>query len=118
MPNVPREFGLREGDAIEFVQGVPNMREHGPLMPDGRESTLEGLPLRGYNKGADPALGTDSQIADKALAERLGWTEDRVRQWRQDNDYVWHHYSDNEQQLTPGRIHRSLPHQGGASEVY
>lgn len=109
-PNRPGDYGLRPGESIRFHEGVPDFAEHAPLMPDGGEGTLSGLKLTG-NPSADRAAG------DAALANRLHWSRDEVARWRQNNDFEYHHYSDNELQVVPGRIHRSLTHQGSASEL-
>lgn len=112
-PHRAGDYGLLPGQSIRWREGVPDLREHAVpqgFMPDGRTATLEGLRLTGDHR-ADRLLG------DAALARRFGWTEDQVAGWRRDNDYVYHHYSRHELQLVPGRIHRSLPHQGSASEL-
>jgi hypothetical protein len=112
-PHSPYNYGLQPGQSIRWHEGVPDLSEHEvppQLMRDGGPATLGGLPLTGDYK-------IDNSLGDQTLAKRFGWTPDQVAQWRQDNDYIYHHYSDNELQLVPGRIHRSLPHQGSASEL-
>lgn len=66
-----------------------------------------------------PRSGQDDQL-DWGPEGRPGhgvWTPHRPGGWRLDNDFVYHQYSTSELQLVPGRIHRGLPHQGGASKV-
>lgn len=112
-PHNPHNYGLEPGQAIRWREGVPDLSEHEvppQFMRDGGPATLDGLPLT-RDRRLDNALG------DQALADRFGWTPDEVTQWRRDNDYIYHHYSDHELQLVPGRIHRALPHQGSASEL-
>jgi hypothetical protein len=112
-PHNPGNYGLEPGQSIRWHEGVPDLSEHEvppQFMRDGGSATLSGLPLTGDYK-------IDNALGDQTLAQRFGWTPDQVAQWRQDNDYIYHHYSDNELQLVPGRIHRSLPHQGSASEM-
>ncbi len=112
-PNNSYNYGLHPGQSIRWHEGVPDLSEHAVeprAMLDRGPANLEGLPLTG-NRDADNLLG------DKALAERFHMTPDQVNQWRKDNDYIFHHYSDHELQLVPGRIHRPLAHQGSASEI-
>ena len=112
-PHNSYNYGLEPGQSIRWREGVPDLSEHEvppQLMRDGGPATLDGLPLTGDYK-------IDNALGDQVLADRFGWTPDQVNQWRKDNDYVFHHYSDNELQLVPGRIHRALPHQGSASEL-
>lgn len=112
-PNNPHAYGLEPGQSIRWREGVPDLSEHEvppQFMRDGGPATLDGLPLTGDYK-------IDNALGDQVLADRFGWTPAQVTQWRQDNDYLFHHYSDHELQLVPGRIHRALPHQGSASEL-
>ncbi|HEX5117647.1 MAG TPA: HNH endonuclease [Pseudonocardiaceae bacterium] len=112
-PHNPQNYGLEPGQSIRWREGVPDLSEHEvppQFMRDGGSATLDGLPLTGDYK-------IDNALGDQALANRFGMTPDQVTQWRQDNDYIYHHYSDNELQLVPGRVHRALPHQGSASEL-
>jgi hypothetical protein len=113
-PHRPGDYGLLPGQSIRWVDGVPNLAEHGPSplrMPGGIDPDLRGLRLTRDH-------GVDARMGDQALADRIGmgWTADRVRTWRLENDFVYHHYSRDELQLVPGRIHRPLAHQGSASE--
>lgn len=112
-PHNPQNYGLEPGQSIRWREGVPDLTEHEvppQFMRDGGSATLDGLPLTGDYK-------TDNALGDQVLANRFGMTPDQVTQWRQDNDFIYHHYSDNELQLVPGRVHRALPHQGSASEL-
>lgn len=114
-PHRPGDYGLLPGQSIRWRDGVPDLAEHRvpfERMPGGVDPTLSGMRLTGTH-------ATDSAMADRMLADRIGmgWTPDRVRAWRLDNDFLYHHYSSSELQLVPGRVHRALPHQGGASEA-
>lgn len=114
VPHRPGDYGLLPGESIRWRDGVPDLRSYRlPLdrMPGAVQPDLTGLRLTGRP--------TDMDIGDAALARQFGtgWTPERVRAWRNDNDLIFHHYSSSELQLVPGRIHRALPHQGGASEA-
>jgi hypothetical protein len=53
-------------------------------------------------------------LADKLLAKQLGSTEGAVRQWINDNQYVWHERQDGRRiDLLPHDIHGNVPHTGG-----
>ena len=67
------------------------------------------LDSRYGNKGTMPA-------ADKILAKRLGTSENVVRQWINDNQYVWHERQDGKRiDLLCHDIHGNVPHTGGIS---
>jgi hypothetical protein len=54
--------------------------------------------------------------ADKILAKRLGLEEQQVRQWINDNQYVWHERQDGKRiDLLCHDIHGNIPHSGGIS---
>jgi len=114
-PHRPGEYGLQwPNDTIRWREGVPNLRSHGvPVdrMPDGRAPVLDNL------RGLNGKYANDYRIADEHLASRFGWGPEQVARWRKENDYVWHHYSASEMQLVPGRVHRGLAHEGGASDL-
>ncbi|MDP9795684.1 uncharacterized protein YukE [Catenuloplanes nepalensis] len=115
MPHRPGDFGLQwPRDTVTWVNGSPNLREHGPethRMPDGREGVLYDV------RGLDGTWRTDSKIADGMLADRFGWTTEAVKGWRQQEGLTWHHYTRGEMQLVPARIHNSVPHEGGATDL-
>jgi hypothetical protein len=55
-------------------------------------------------------------LADKILAGRLGIPESAVRNWINDNQYVWHERQDGRYiDLLPHDIHGNVPHTGGIS---
>jgi hypothetical protein len=55
--------------------------------------------------------------ADKLLASRLGLSENTVRQWINDNQYVWHERQDGRHiDLLSHDIHGNIPHTGGISK--
>jgi len=114
-PNRPEEYGLQwPKDTITWNEGVPNLREHTvppEHMPDGRSGVLDDL------RGLNGKYRNDYGIADGELAARFGWTPEQVAAWRQSNDYVYHHYSNSELQLVPGRIHRPLAHEGSTTDL-
>ncbi|GGK87968.1 HNH endonuclease [Mangrovihabitans endophyticus] len=114
-PHRPEDYGLQwPKDTITWREGVPDLREHSvPVhrMPDGDDAWLTDL------RGLNGKYRNDYDIADHTLADRMGWTPERVAAWRKENNYVWHHYSTSEMQLVPGRVHRGLPHDGGASDL-
>ena len=52
--------------------------------------------------------------ADKILAAKLGVDEYQVRQWINDNQYVWHERQDGRRiDLVCHDIHTNIPHTGG-----
>jgi len=54
--------------------------------------------------------------ADKILSRRLGIGENTVRQWINDNQYVWHERQDGKRiDLLCHDIHGNIPHTGGIS---
>ena len=54
--------------------------------------------------------------ADKILAKRLGTNENVVRQWINDNQYVWHERQDGKRiDLLCHDVHGNIPHTGGIS---
>lgn len=64
----------------------------------------------------DTRYGSEGTMhaADKALARRLGITEGEVRQWINDNQYVWHERQDGRRiDLLCHDIHGNIPHSGG-----
>lgn len=64
-----------------------------------------------YNQG-----GT-MPAADKILAQRLATTEGIIRQWINDNQYVWHERQDGRHiDLICHDIHGNIPHTGGISK--
>lgn len=113
-PNVPGNVGLAPGQSIRFHDGVPDLSEYSPSMRPGGDQiqTIGGLELKG-----NLDRRWDNRQGDAALASQYGMTPDQVAQWRKDNNYVYHHYSDHELQVVPDRINRALTHQGGASEI-
>ncbi|HEX6355442.1 hypothetical protein [Actinophytocola sp.] len=115
VPHRPGDYGLHPGESIRWRDGVPDLSEHRlPLdrIPGAREPNLTGMRLTGEGS-------VDNKLGDEALARQFGrgWTPESVKAWRNENDLIYHHYSTSELQLVPGRIHRALPHQGGASEA-
>lgn len=115
VPHRPGDYGLLPGESIRWRDGVPDLSEHRvrvDRIPGAVEPNLTGMRLTGDHP-------TDSRMADQILARQFGrdWTPERVHAWRVDNDYLYHHYSSSELQMVPGRVHRALPHQGGAAEA-
>jgi DNA-binding transcriptional MerR regulator len=52
--------------------------------------------------------------ADKILAKKLRLTENQIRQWINDNQYVWHERRDGRRiNLVCHDIHTNIPHTGG-----
>jgi hypothetical protein len=71
------------------------------------------------DKYMDVRYGSNGTMpqADKLLAKRLGITEKEVRQWINDNQYVWHERQDGKKiDLLCHDIHGNIPHRGGISK--
>jgi hypothetical protein len=59
---------------------------------------------------------TDFTAADEALATKWNLTPAAARNYRVDNDLVWHHVEDLEtMQLVPQALNSKVPHVGGAA---
>jgi len=79
------------------------------IEPDFAPFALATVRVGGYHGDA----GT-MNAADKSLALRLGLNETDVRQWINDNQYVWHERQDGVRiDLVCHDIHGNIPHSGG-----
>ncbi|HEX6686194.1 MAG TPA: hypothetical protein VF062_25700 [Candidatus Limnocylindrales bacterium] len=111
-PDNPQAMGIhpRNPGEIRWVEGVPDLRPHAvpwDQMPRGWGPTVphvEGLPLTGRN--------TDAGLADAVAGRHVGWNAEQFRAFREQNGFVWHHYSHHEMTLVPRPLHNSLAHQG------
>lgn len=110
-PREPAEYGLEKGQSILFRDGVPDLSEYAVNTPTGQRGILRFSRLRGG--------GSDFLLADQRLAAEAGadWDWQRVSQWRRENGLTYHHYSRDELQLVPQRIHAPLAHQGSSTEL-
>jgi hypothetical protein len=66
----------------------------------------------------DTRYGSEGTMpeADNVLAGRLGVSVSEVRQWINDNQYVWHERQDGRRiDLLCHDIHGNIPHTGGIS---
>jgi len=81
--------------------------------PDFSPFAIATVKLKNYLTGRYGVEGTMPE-ADKILAEKLGVTEDLVRQWINDNQYVWHERQDGRSiDLVCHDVHTNIPHTGG-----
>ena len=81
--------------------------------PDFSPFAIATVKLKDYLTGRYGGEGTMPE-ADKVLAEKLRRTEDQIRQWINDNQYVWHERRDGRRvDLVCHDIHTNMPHTGG-----
>jgi hypothetical protein len=81
--------------------------------PDFAPFALATVSVGGYRDDRYGSAGT-MNAADKALAQRLGLSEAEVRQWINENQYVWHERQDGVRiDLVCHDIHGNIPHSGG-----
>ena len=81
--------------------------------PDFSRFAIATVKLSDYLTGRYGTEGTMPE-ADKILAEKLGITENQIRQWINDNQYVWHERQDGKNiDLVCHDIHTNIPHTGG-----
>jgi hypothetical protein len=90
---------------IKFVDNNPDFSPY-----SAATVRLDSNPVVRYGRdGAAPK-------ADAKLAEKLGIPESRVRQWINDNQYVWHERLDGRTvDLVSHDINGNIPHTGGIS---
>jgi len=75
--------------------------------------TIATVKLKNYLTGRYGSEGTMPE-ADKILADRLRRPENQVRQWINENQYVWHERRDGRHiDLLSHDIHSNIPHTGG-----
>jgi hypothetical protein len=81
--------------------------------PDFSPYAIATVKLKAYLTGRYGGAGTMSE-ADKLLAAKLNRTEAQVRQWINDNQYVWHERQDGRRiDLVTHDVHTNIPHTGG-----
>jgi hypothetical protein len=81
--------------------------------PDFHPFAIATVKIKGY---LDTRYGSEGTMpnADKILAARLGVREGIVRQWINDNQYVWHERQNGRHiDLVTHDIHGNIPHTGG-----
>jgi hypothetical protein len=95
-------FGLA---GVRFIKGEP---QFWPF-------AITTLKLQEYLDTRYGGQGT-MPMADKILAQRLDITVNEIRQWINDNQYVWHERQDGKHiDLLCHDIHGNIPHTGGIS---
>jgi hypothetical protein len=109
-PYDPGAYGLDHEGSVPFRQGVPDFTEHAIETPAGNPGIIEVEGL-GHNRKYDVDLTI------KSLAEREYLDEAAVKNWLKENRIDLHHFSGNEMQLVPERLHRALGHQGSWKEM-
>ena len=83
--------------------------------PDFSPFSVATETLQKHRVGRYGTQGTFSE-ADRALARRLGVPETKVRQWKNDNQYVWHERLDGRTlDLVSHDINGNISHTGGIS---
>ena len=81
--------------------------------PDFSPFAIATVKLNDYLTERYGGDGTMSE-ADKILAAKLGITEKQLRQWINDNQYVWHERQDGKRlDLLCHDIHTNISHTGG-----
>jgi hypothetical protein len=81
--------------------------------PDFSPFAIATVKLKNYLTNRYGGEGTMSE-ADKILAEKLNRSESQIRQWINDNQYVWHERWDGRRvDLVCHDIHTNIPHTGG-----
>lgn len=109
-PHDPGAYGLEPGQSVLFREGVPDLREYSVKTPSGHPGTLEVQGLIGDGR-------KDYWTTVEQLSKQEGITPAECQQWLRDNDLRLHHYSSNEMQIVPGRLHEELAHQGSRKEL-
>jgi hypothetical protein len=95
-------FGLA---GVRFIKGEP---QFWPF-------AIATVKLSAYLDTRYGSAGTMPE-ADRLLAERFGISVNEVRQWINDNQYVWHERQDGRRiDLLSHDIHGNIPHTGGIS---
>ncbi|GMO34253.1 MAG: hypothetical protein Ta2B_14770 [Termitinemataceae bacterium] len=90
---------------IRFIDNEPNFQPFSI-------ATVKVKPLLDCRYGSEGTM----PLADKILAKRLGIAESKVRQWINDNQYVWHERQNGKHiDLLTHDIHGNIPHTGGIS---
>jgi hypothetical protein len=83
--------------------------------PDFRPFAIATVRLKQFLDTRYGSAGT-MPTADKLLAARLGIGESALRQWINDNQFVWHERQDGKRiDLVSHTIHGNIPHTGGLS---
>ncbi|GBU27567.1 hypothetical protein R84B8_01101 [Treponema sp. R8-4-B8] len=81
--------------------------------PDFSPFAIATVKLKNYLTSRYGSEGTMPE-ADKILAFKLNRTEAQIRQWINDNQYVWHERKDGRRiDLLSHDIHANIPHTGG-----
>ena len=81
--------------------------------PDFSPFAIATVKLKVYLTGRYGSQGTMNE-ADEILAEKLDRTKSQVRQWINDNQYVWHERQDGRSiDLVCHDIHTNISHTGG-----
>ena len=109
-PYDPGAYGLARGQSVLFVEGVPDFTEYAVETPSGQPGTFEVQGLTG-----DPY--DDYTNAISALAAQEGMLFQECHLWLTNNSLRLHHFSGNEMQIVPERLHGALGHQGSAVEM-
>ena len=81
--------------------------------PDFSPFAIATVKLGAYLTGRYGGEGTMPE-ADKTLAAKLSVTENQIRQWINDNQYVWHERQNGRHiDLVCHDVHTNIPHTGG-----
>jgi len=81
--------------------------------PDFSPFAITTVKLRNYLTGRYGDGGTMPE-ADNILAEKLHRPVNQIRQWINDNQYVWHERQDGRRiDLVSHDVHTNIPHTGG-----
>jgi hypothetical protein len=109
-PHDPGAYGLEKGQSVPFRDGVPDFTEYAVETPSGRPGTFRVKGLTGN--------GQEDYVASvQKLAAQEGMTPGECQQWLSENRLRLHHFSGDEMQIVPERLHGTLGHQGSAVEL-
>ncbi|HJL44359.1 MAG TPA: RHS repeat-associated core domain-containing protein, partial [Polyangiaceae bacterium LLY-WYZ-15_(1-7)] len=110
-PHDPERWGLQPGEAVNFVEGVPDF---GPWATD----TFIVPGMTGYHRFDMPHIRRHMarQFNRRGFLGRRNWTNTSVRRWLSENQLTPHHYRGQTIQIVPWRQHK-LPHQGSAAAM-
>jgi hypothetical protein len=109
-PHDPGAYGLDPGQSVPFKEGVPDFTEYTVPTPSGQPGTVEVQGLTGDGR-------SDYAATVQRLAAQEGMTPREVQQWLSSNNLRLHHFSGNEMQIVPERLHGALGHQGSRTEM-
>ena len=89
---------------------MPDFREHVVNTPSGRPGTFTVVGLTGDGR-------RDYAAAVRQLAAQEGMTAGECQGWLRASALRLHHFSGDEMQIVPERLHGALGHQGSAVEL-